>query len=167
MYVVKGKVRGIPYSLSVYDGGAEKSYEEYIGLTLADKEKISDNYKYNGHDTYSMKYGMSCATFVSTCIQKGISSFKRTAGTSDIQKNNTEYVQKGSATEEDYKNLLPGDYLYTGAHVVLIAENDVTNKKLTTYEQTPPNGSDNVCPNQQQVEITLEGQKRTAYTRCM
>lgn len=177
--VVTGNVRGIPYTLSSNNtgGGEEKSFEDYFNLSASDRLLLSNKYTYNGGSRVSMKYGMSCATFVTDCIRQGLprtssNQLLNTYASTNIHESAAykKYITKGSADNDGYKKLKKGDYLYKGSHVMLVVENDGISS-LTVIEQTPPDYSRSNCtkPKTITVELTYGGQTQTytAKQLCM
>ena len=154
--VATGSVRGIPYSLAANGNGAEKSFSAYNALSTANKLLISNIYSYNGNTRVSMKYGMSCATFVTSCILqgmpgKGLSTYALSA----IHQSSAwkPYITQGSKTTDGYKKLQKGDYLYVNGHVRLVVGN--TGSSIEVIEQTPPDYTRNHCSNPRTVTVSL------------
>ena len=142
LYIVSGDVRGIPYTLSSNNtgGGEEKTYSEYIELSNSEKATLSNIYTYSGGTRISMKYGMSCATFVTECIIHGLRDTNAKvsvhSGTNIHQQNGwRDIVTRGGQTDEDYQRLQKGDYLYSSGHVMLVVDNN--GSSITVIEQTP------------------------------
>ena len=155
--VVSGTVRGIPYSLSANGDGAEKTFSAYKSLSSSEKLLLSNRYSYNGGYRVSMKYGMSCATFVTECMLqglpgKGLSTYAVTNIHSQSKWKN--YITQGSKTTEGYKKLQKGDYLYSSGHVMLVVDNNGSSG-LTVIEQTPPDYSRINCSNKKTVTVCL------------
>ncbi len=164
-YVATGNVRGIPYTLSSNNtgGGSEKSFSDYKSLSASEKLEVSKIYSYDGN-RIGMRYGMSCASFVTDCIAHGltgrglyrypVTSIHRQSGWSSV-------VKQGAPDDAGYRALKKGDYLYhqNGNHVRLVVENNTSAGTITYIDQTPPDGTRTGCTNKQYLSsITL-----TAY----
>ena len=146
--VAKGTIQGIPYTLSKNGngGGDEKTFDEYKALPASDKLKVSNIYVYeDGKATYnglrvSMKYGMSCATFVTDCIRQGLSGAKVQHLTTFH--NTSSYsgkITQGERSNSGYSKLQKGDYLRNGGHVMLVVDNYTSTLKV--IEQATPSVS--------------------------
>ena len=162
----KGMIRGIPYTLSSNNtgGGQEKTFSQYKALSTANKSALSNIYKYDGGNRISMKYGMSCATFVTDCILQGLtgtglSSYALT--NIHAQSGWRNYITQGSRTTAGYKKLQKGDYLYTGSHVRLVTAN--SGSSITVIEQAPPDYTRINCSNKKTVSAYLTYNGRTRY----
>ena len=146
--VVTGDLKGVPYSLSANGNGKECTLEEYQALSDAQRQEVSSIYGY-GNDGYtdkdgvyhqpewqywrvSAKYGMSCATFVWSCVSQAL-DVERTAMSPSIPTLWKQYLNKTS-----YSELQKGDILQKSAHVMLVVDNNPAESKLTVIEQTPP-----------------------------
>lgn len=170
-YVATGNVRGIPYSLSKSGdgGGDEKTFEAYKNLTMSDKLQKSNRYWYGSSYKVSMRYGMSCATFVTDCILQGMpNNGLYIYPLTNFHKQNIwqNYVTVGSLNDEGYSKLQKGDYLYhqNGDHVRLVVENNKSAKTITYIDQTPPDGTRNGCTNKQYLSnITLSTYNGATY----
>ena len=143
-YVAKGTIHGIPYTLSSNGGGgAEKTFEQYKALSMNDKLAVSDIYTYSpGSSTFSglrvsMKYGMSCATFVTDCIRQGLSGAEVGHLTNfHTMSSYSGKITQGERNSSGYSRLQKGDYLMTSGHVMLVVDNG--SSSLTVIEQSPP-----------------------------
>ena len=159
-YVVYGTVRGIPYSLSCYGNGQEMTYPAYRELSLDQRSEIADIYKYRNHGKrISMRYGMSCATFVSDCLRQGFPDdpppVMRGVITfmSDLRwKRHFTFGKRGW---KDFENLQTADFLFKDDHVMLVIENDPEQQRLHIIEQTPPDYAVEHCDNITDVTVTL------------
>ncbi|MBR4196129.1 MAG: leucine-rich repeat domain-containing protein [Synergistaceae bacterium] len=142
-------VRGIPYTLY----GTGDTFEQYKNLIDKNNEGVNnglyDIVTYNiwtGESRTSMKHGMACATFVTTCIMQG---FPNNAGLSmqpaiEFHTKNgwKDYVSVGSQSYDGYKRLQKGDYLDNfSSHVILVIDNHVGTGNGDSYieyiDQTP------------------------------
>jgi len=162
-YIVSGTIRGIPYTLSSNNtgGGAEKTYSLYKNLSDAEKTAISKIYTYSSGNRISAKYGMSCATFVTDCIRQGFPNTSlSTYALTNFHTNSSwsKLITQGTADSEGYSQLLPGDYLYKGSHVMLVVKN--TGSSINVIEQTPASWT---CNNPKTETIALEYDGKT-YT---
>ena len=159
-YVVYGTVRGIPYSLSIYGNGQEMIYPKYLELSMAERSEIANIYKYrNNGERISMRYGMSCATFLSDCLRQGFPDDPPpvlngvTTLMSDVQWK--KYFTFGKRGWKDYENLRTADFLFNDDHVMLVIENDPEQQRLHIMEQTPPDYAVENCENITDVTITM------------
>ena len=159
-YVAYGTVRGIPYSLSVYGNGRETAYTRYLELSAAQRAEIANIYNYrNFGERISMKYGMSCATFLSDCLRRGFSADPPpvidgvTSLMSDLRWKR--YFTFGKRGWKDFENLRTADFLFSADHVMLVIENDPEQQRLHVMEQTPPDHAVANCENITDVTITL------------
>ena len=159
-YVVYGTVRGVPYSLSSYSNGKEMTFERYQQLTLAQRAEVANMYLYPGHgQRISMRYGMSCATFLTECLRQGFPDedlpVLRGVGTFLYENRWKRHMTFGKHGRKDYPDLLPGDFLRVSDHVMLVMENDPEACELTIMDQTAPNSSASLCENLTDVTVTL------------
>ena len=157
--VVTGRVKGIPYSLSANGNGAEKTFAQYKALSASDKREISGIYTYSGGSRVSMKYGMSCATFVSDSILHGLTGKGLSVGHVTTFHTNSgwrNYVTQGTMNTAGYRKLQKGDYVRNGGHVMLVAGNN--SSSVTVIEQTTPDSS----PNATITSTTLANARRAS-----
>lgn len=168
--VATGRIRGIPYTLG-YGNIQETPFASYKALSASDKVTIGDIYSYGG-SRVSMKYGMSCATFVTDCMRQGLGISIATHADTGIENASgwKNYVTTCSTnTDADYRKLQKGDYLYTYSHVMLVVAN--TGSSITVIQQTPPDYTRNNCSNKRTVtaSLTYNGVTRsyTATQVCM
>ncbi len=159
-YVVYGTVRGIPYSLSSYGNGREVTYPAYLELSLPERSEVANIYKYrNKGERISMRYGMSCATFLTDCLRQGFTENPPplmdgvTTMMSDLRWK--KYFTFGKRGWKDFDNLQTADFLFNADHVILIIENDPENQRLHIMEQTPPDYAVENCENITDVTITM------------
>lgn len=167
--VATGTIRGIPYTLSSNNtgGGAEKTFSQYKALSAADKSTLSKIYTYGNGKRISMKYGMSCATFVTDCILQGLTG-KGLSVYSNIhihrQSGWKNYITQGTRTDEGYMALQKGDYLYNAtSHVMLVVDNN--GSSITVIEQTPPDYTRINCTNKRTISAALTYNGKTKYYR--
>ena len=159
-YVVYGTVRGVPYSLSIYGNGYEMTYPRYRNLTMAERAEIANIYKYkNNGERISMKYGMSCATFLSDCLRQGFRADAPPVITGVITLMSDLRWKKffvfGKRGWRDYENLETADFLCSDDHVMLVIDNDPEQQRLQIVEQTPPDYAVSNCENMTDVTVTL------------
>lgn len=136
--VVKGTIKGIPYTLSSNGngGGAEKTFSEYKELSDYERKLVSNRYwygKYNKTDNgyrVGMKYGMSCTTFVWNCISQALAGVTRTGWCPSIP-------DLWDVTRTSYSELQKGDILWKSTHVMLVVANNPSSSRLTVIEQAP------------------------------
>ena len=159
-YVVYGTLRGIPYSLSKYGNGKETTFTQYLELSNAERSEVANIYVYKKYgERISMKYGMSCVTFLSECMRQGfpydpppvlngISTFL-----SDLRWK--KYFTFGKRGWKDFENLQTADFLFNDEHVMLVIENDPEQQRLHIVEQTPPDYAVENCENITDVTITM------------
>ena len=106
-----------------------------------------------------MKYGMSCATFLSDCLRRGFSADPPpvidgvTSLMSDLRWKR--YFTFGKRGWKDFENLRTADFLLSADHVMLVIENDPEQQRLHVMEQTPPDHAVANCENITDVTITL------------
>lgn len=163
--VATGTVRGIPYTLSSNNtgGGAEKTFSQYKALSNSDRLLLSKIYNYSGRRV-GMKYGMSCATFVTDCILQGLTGKGlSTYASSGIHQNSrwSQYITQGSKNNAGYSKLQKGDYLYRSGHVILVASNN--GSSITAIEQTPPDYTRENCTNKKRIRIQLTYNGKARY----
>ena len=159
-YVVYGTVRGIPYSLSIYGNGREMTYPEYLETNAGERAEIANIYQYKRYgERISMKYGMSCATFVSDCLRQGFPDDPPPIMTGVITLMSElpwkKYFTFGKRGWKDYENLRTADILFNDDHVMLVMENDTEQQRLRIIEQTPPDYAVENCENITDVTVTL------------
>ena len=158
-YVVYGTVRGVPYTLSSYGNGRETIYPEYLALTTQEKARLANIYMYTGHGKrLSMKYGMSCATFLSDCVRQGLEDELPVMNgvvslmSDPIWKKHFTFGKHGW---KDYADLQPGDFLSRDGHAVLVIENEPDTNTFWIMEQTPPDYAIEHCENMTDVTVTI------------
>ena len=175
-YVVYGTVRGIPYSLSVYGNGRERTFEQYSQLPLEERAEIANIYTYGKFGRrISMRYGMSCATFLSECLRQGFPDedlpIMRGVVTLMSDARYKRHFEFGKHGKKDYPLLQPADLLRVANHVMLVMDNDPEHERLLVMEQTPPDHAVANCNNLTDVTITLtyRGQPTTLQAKrlCM
>ncbi len=159
-YVAYGTVRGIPYSLSVYGNGLELTYPEYLKTTNAERAEISNIYNYRSYgERISVRYGMSCATFVSDCLRQGFANDPPPVMKGVITLMSElpwkRHFTFGKRGWKDYDKLQTADFLFNEEHVMLVMENDTEHERLRIMEQTPPDYAVANCENITDVTVTL------------
>jgi len=159
-YVACGTVRGVPYSLSIFSNGLETPFSIYQRLSDEERGELAWIYGYykNG-DRLSAKYGMSCATMVSECMQQGFPDEElplaygvKTLITTPEWKKHFTFGKNGA---KNYPGLRTADLLYNSGHVVLVMENDSSAQRVLIMEQTPPDHAVAHCENLTEVEVEL------------
>ncbi len=159
-YVVYGTVRGIPYSLATYSNGRDLTFEQYLALTDAQRAEIANIYNYPGYGKrISMRYGMSCATFLSDCLRRGLQddALPVQDGVRTLLSDTRwkKYFTFGKRGWKDYEALQPGDFITRDGHAMLIIENLAKEQRMRVMEQTPPDYAVANCENITDVTVTL------------
>ena len=150
-YVGPGWMRGIPYTLY----GAGDTFEQFKSLVDNNNNGLYDTEAYTiwtGETRASVKHGMACAAFVTTCIMQG---FPKSAGLSmqpaikfHTKDGWKDYVTEGNKDYSGYAKLQKGDYLDNfSSHVILVVGNHVGSGNSDSYieyvDQTPTYVEDN------------------------
>ena len=159
-YVVIGKVRGVPYSLAAYGNGKETTFEQYCQLTPEQRGALSTIYDYRDNGKrISMRYGMSCATFLSECLKQGFPDedlpIEHGVNTLIAEPAWKRHFVFGKHGRKDYPDLQTGDFIRCRTHAMLVMENDPENRRLLLMEQTPPDYAVENCENLTDVTVTL------------
>ena len=159
-FVAYGTLRGVPYSLSSYGNGKETTFAEYRELTTAQRIELANIYQYASYgERVSTKYGMSCATFLTECMQQGYTEDQppvlhgvKTFLSDPRWKRHFTFGKRGAG---DYPAMQPGDFLRRDGHVMLVIENDPEGKRMRVMNQTPPDYAVENCANLTDVTVTL------------
>ncbi len=159
-FVAYGTVRGVPYSLSAYGNGRETTFADYQKLSIDQRTEIANIYNYTGYgDRVSMRYGMSCTTFITECLKQGFpdEDLPVIHGVKIFLSENVwkRHFTFGKHGKNDFDELKPADILRNETHVMLVMENDPAGERLRVMEQTPPDQAVAECENLTDVTVTL------------